>query len=71
MNFIEQIFGIAPDQGDGSMEWMLLGIIVLFISALALSQAKKSTTTAGFGSRLPEANPVHVVQIRIAGPPKR
>jgi hypothetical protein len=42
MNFIEQIFAVAPDRGDGSLELMLLGIIVvLLVSALALFQARK------------------------------
>ena len=48
MNFIEQIFGIAPDRGDGSLELMLLGIIVLLISVLALFQLRKSNTTSSF-----------------------
>ena len=48
MNFIEQIFGVAPDRGDGSLELMLLGIIVvLLVSALALFQVRKPNVTSG------------------------
>ncbi len=43
MNFIEQIFGVAPDRGDGSLEFMLLSIIILIllVSAMGLLQMKK------------------------------
>ena len=26
MDFIERVFGISPDQGDGSFEWLLFAI---------------------------------------------
>ena len=42
MNFIEQIFGVAPDRADGSLELMLLSIIVLFVSAVGLVQMRKT-----------------------------
>lgn len=42
MNFIEQIFGVAPDHTDGSLEMMLLSIIVFLISAVGLVQMRKT-----------------------------
>lgn len=29
MDFIERLFGLSPDGGDGSTEVMLLGVVVL------------------------------------------
>jgi hypothetical protein len=29
MNFIERIFGVSPDGGDGSLELMILAVFVL------------------------------------------
>jgi hypothetical protein len=29
VDFIESLFGIAPDNGDGSLEAMLIGAVVL------------------------------------------
>ena len=42
MNFIEQIFGVVPDRADGSLELMLLSIIVLLVSAVGLVQMRKT-----------------------------
>jgi hypothetical protein len=42
VNFIEQIFGVAPDRADGSLELMLLSIIVLVVGAVALVQIRRS-----------------------------
>jgi len=42
VNFIEQIFGFAPDRADGSLELMLLSIIVLLVSAMGLVQMRKT-----------------------------
>jgi hypothetical protein len=33
MDFIERLFGISPDGGDGSFEVLLIGAIVLIIVA--------------------------------------
>ena len=34
MDFIERMFGISPDGGDGSTELMLLTVLVLIAAAL-------------------------------------
>jgi len=36
MDFIERMFGISPDGGDGSTELMLLTVLVLIAAALTL-----------------------------------
>jgi hypothetical protein len=35
MDFIERLFGISPDGGDGSIEAMILGLVVLLAVAAA------------------------------------
>jgi len=35
MNFIEQLFGVSPDGGDGSTELMFLSVFVLVIVLVA------------------------------------
>ncbi|HEY2926394.1 hypothetical protein [Piscinibacter sp.] len=35
MNFIESLFGIAPDGGDGSFEWLLLLLPLAGVAAVA------------------------------------
>jgi hypothetical protein len=35
MDFIEQWFGISPDGGDGSLEALWLGAIVVVVLAIA------------------------------------
>ena len=43
MNFIEQFFRVAPDRGDGSLEWMLLGVIlVLLVCSLMFVEKRKN-----------------------------
>ena len=37
MDFIERMFGISPDGGDGSTELMLLTVLVLIAAALTLA----------------------------------
>jgi hypothetical protein len=44
VNFIEQIFGVAPDRADGFLELLLLSIIVLLVSAVGLVQMNLSRT---------------------------
>ena len=36
MNFIESYFGIAPDTGDGSLEIMLLVLLVVIGAAIGM-----------------------------------
>jgi hypothetical protein len=35
MDFIERLFGISPDGGDGSIEVLIIGIVVLLAVAAA------------------------------------
>lgn len=35
MDFIEQLFGIAPDGGDGSLELLYVAAIVVAMAAVA------------------------------------
>jgi hypothetical protein len=42
MDFIERIFGIAPDSGDGSLELLLFLIPLALIAALALRRARRT-----------------------------
>jgi hypothetical protein len=37
MDFIERLFGISPDGGDGSTEVLVIGVVVLLIVALTWS----------------------------------
>lgn len=35
MDFIERLFGVSPDGGDGSIEVMIIGVVVLLAVAIA------------------------------------
>jgi hypothetical protein len=35
MDFIERLFGISPDGGDGSTELMFFAVFVIIVAALA------------------------------------
>ena len=37
MDFIERIFGVSPDGGDGSLEFMYLVGIVVAVTLIALA----------------------------------
>ena len=41
MDFIERHLGFSPDGGDGSMEVMLVTVLVMIITAVAFSWAFK------------------------------
>ena len=36
MDFIERSFGFAPDNGDGSVEWLLVLVPLTAIAAIAI-----------------------------------
>ncbi len=36
MNYIERFFGISPDGGDGSLEILLLVLLILIITAVGM-----------------------------------
>ena len=44
MDWIEQIFGIEPDFGSGSLEMLIVGAIVVVIAGVVISRRRKSTT---------------------------
>jgi hypothetical protein len=41
MNFIERIFGIAPDSGDGSLELLLFLVPLALIAVVALHHTRR------------------------------
>jgi hypothetical protein len=41
MDFIERIFGIAPDGGSGVLEFLLFAIPIALLSGLALRRRRK------------------------------
>jgi hypothetical protein len=38
MDFIERLFGVSPDGGDGSTELIYLAAIVIIVAALAYAR---------------------------------
>jgi hypothetical protein len=53
MNFIEQYFGVSPDNGDGSIEAVILVVsVMLFTSLIGLFLPTQETKK--HGSRPPE-----------------
>ena len=44
MDFIERMFGISPDGGDGSTELMLLTVLVLIAVAVAWRWLSRRTS---------------------------
>jgi hypothetical protein len=38
MDFIERLFGVSPDGGDGSMELIYLAAIVIIVAAFAYAR---------------------------------
>jgi MYXO-CTERM domain-containing protein len=44
MDFIERLFGISPDGGDGSVEMLIFGLVVLVAVALAWRWRSRSMT---------------------------
>lgn len=47
MDFIERIFGVSPDGGDGSLEWLYLASIVV-AAALAVYALYRRGTLGRF-----------------------
>jgi hypothetical protein len=41
MDFMERLFGFAPDHGDGSFELLLFLVPLALIAALALRRARR------------------------------
>jgi LPXTG-motif cell wall-anchored protein len=42
MDWIEQIFGIDPDMGSGSLEMLIVGAIVVVIAGVVIARRRKS-----------------------------
>jgi len=42
MDWIEQVFGIDPDMGSGSLEILIAGAVVLIVVGLALYARRRS-----------------------------
>jgi hypothetical protein len=50
MDFVERLFGVSPDNGDGSFELVLLAfVIVAAIGALWIRWRKQHGRDAGMG----------------------
>ena len=58
MDWIEQWFGLNPDGGDGSLEWLLAGGLVLAGLALlcAAHPVARAALARMFGTRPSRAN---------------
>jgi hypothetical protein len=48
MDFIERFFGISPDGGDGSLEILLLVLLVLIITAIGMHLPHRRKRTDEF-----------------------
>jgi LPXTG-motif cell wall-anchored protein len=42
MDWIEQIFGIDPDFGSGSLEMLIIGAVVVMVAGVVISRRRKS-----------------------------
>jgi hypothetical protein len=42
MDFIEQLFGISPDGGDGSTELMFLTVLVIIVVLFAWRRTRRA-----------------------------
>jgi hypothetical protein len=51
MDFIEQWFGISPDGGDGSLEALWIGAIVVVVLAIAFRKRIIAGLARRIGSR--------------------
>ena len=43
MDWIEQLFGIDPDMGSGSLELLIAGAVVLVVVGIAVSRLRKTS----------------------------
>jgi hypothetical protein len=49
MDFVERLFGISPDGGSGSLEFLLLAITI--IGLLLVARGRESVATAATSSQ--------------------
>lgn len=52
-DWIERVFGVSPDGGNGSLEWLI--VVVLFVATITLillarSELRKARSIAGYSS---------------------
>ncbi len=45
MDWIEQLFGIDPDMGSGSLEILIAGGVVLFVVGIVMARRRKTPAT--------------------------
>ena len=43
MDWIEQLFGIDPDMGSGSLELLIAGAVVLIVAGLIATRMRKTS----------------------------
>jgi hypothetical protein len=46
MDWIEQLFGIDPDFGSGSLELLIAGAIVVIVVGAAIARRRRTPATA-------------------------
>jgi hypothetical protein len=46
VDWIEQIFGIDPDMGSGSLEILIAGAVVLIVVGIVVQRRRKTPATA-------------------------
>jgi hypothetical protein len=46
VNWIEQIFGIDPDMGSGSLEILIAGAVVLVVVGIVVQRRRTTAATA-------------------------
>ena len=46
MDWIEQIFGIDPDMGSGSLEILIAGAVVLIVVGIVVQRRRRIPATA-------------------------
>jgi hypothetical protein len=51
MDFIEKLFGLSPDNGDGSTEILWLVVMAIVIAGLAYLRAQRRKAQQGSGRR--------------------